>query len=87
MANYDNTAREKRINLFNQKIDYFVQHSKYEWLRKYSDEALHWDTCAGFYQIKAADFIDRIINASIDYIRDWLDGKNNLEWAGINKEN
>ena len=36
--------------------------------------------------IKAADFIERIENASIEYIADWLDGKNQLEWSGIKKE-
>ncbi len=37
----------------------------------------------GFYQIKAEDFIDRIISASLNYIEDWLNGKNQLEWSGI----
>lgn len=68
---------------FNNKIDSFKEHPKYEWLRKYADDALRWNTMCGFYQIKAEDFIERIIAASTEYIEDWLNGKNQLEWAGI----
>jgi len=70
---------------FNNKIDYFINHPKYDWLRKYADDALRWNTMCGFYQIKAEDFIKRIIAASIEYIEDWLNGKNQLEWSGISK--
>lgn len=84
MANYDNSARENREKVFNDKINHFSNHPKYEWLREYANEALRWDTCCGFYQIKANDFINRIIKADIDYIALWLDGKNQLEWSGIN---
>jgi len=68
---------------FNNKIDYFKNHSKYEWLRRYADDALKWNTMCGFYQIKAEDFIERIIAAPLEYIEDWLNGKNQLEWDGI----
>lgn len=83
MSNYDNSARENREKVFNDKINHFSDHPKYKWLREYANEALHWDTCCGFYQIKADDFINRIIKADVDYINDWLDGKNQLEWSGI----
>jgi hypothetical protein len=65
---------------FNEKINYFKNHPKYEWLRKYSNEALNYHTQFGALQIKAIDFMDRIIAKPLDYIRDWLDNKNNLEW-------
>lgn len=70
---------------FNQKINYFVNHPKYDWLRKYANDALIWNTMCGFYQIKAEDFIERIVAAPIEYIEEWLNGKNQLEWSGINK--
>lgn len=69
-----------RYKLFNQKIDSFAEHPKYEWLRKYADEAIHWNSGGGYYQIKAEDFIERIEKMPLEYIRDWLDGKNQLEW-------
>lgn len=65
---------------FNAKIDSLRGHEKYEWLRQYADEAIMWHTGFGYYQIKAADFMDRIIAIPVDYIRDWLDGKNKPEW-------
>lgn len=40
----------------NKKIDCFINHPKYDWLRKYDDDALRWNTMCGFYQIKAEDF-------------------------------
>ena len=83
MAKFDNSAYLNRVNAFNEKIDNFKEHPKYDWLRKYANEALTWDSCCGFYQIKANDFINRIIKANLDYIRDWLDGKNQLEWNNI----
>lgn len=69
-----------RYELFNQKIDSFADHPKYGWLRKYADEAIHWNSGGGYYQIKAEDFIERIEKMPLEYIRDWLDGKNQLEW-------
>lgn len=78
--------RENRYRVFNEKINHFKEHPKYEWLRKYADDAMRYNEGAGYYMIKAADFIERIENASIEYIADWLDGKNQLEWSGIKKE-
>lgn len=70
---------EEYENKFNSKIDIFKDHPKYGWLRKYADDALSFHTGFGFMAIKAADFMDRIIEKPIEYIRDWLDGKNQLE--------
>ena len=65
---------------FNSKIDNFKNHPKYQWLRQYADDALRFHTGFGSYAIKAIDFMDRIIQKPLDYIQDWLDNKNNLEW-------
>lgn len=65
---------------FNEKIDLFKDHQQYEWLRRYSDDALRFHTLHGYLAIKAIDFMDRIIQKPIEYIRDWLDDKNELEW-------
>ena len=75
--------RQVRYELFNQKIDAFSEHPKYGWLRKYADDAILWNEMYGYFQIKAEDFIKRIERAALGYIRDWLDGKNQLEWSGI----
>lgn len=74
--------KDPRFNLFNAKIDYFKEHPKYEWLRKFADEAIDWyDGYANrILQIKAEDFVERIEKMPFDYIEDWLDGKNQLEW-------
>lgn len=69
-----------RYKLFNQKIDSFANHPKYGWLRQFADDAIRWNSGCGFYQIKAEDFIERIEKMPLEYIRDWLDGKNQLEW-------
>lgn len=74
------THKENYEKSFNEKIDYFKEHPKYDWLRKYADEALSWHTGFGLLAIKAIDFMDRIIAKPLDYIQDWLDGKNKLEW-------
>lgn len=71
---------EKRIREFNDKINHFTYHNRYEWLRQYADDVIRYATMSGYLQIKADDFIDRIINMPIDYIEDWLDQKNYLEW-------
>lgn len=52
--------RENRYRLFNSKIDYFREHSKYQWLREFADNAIRFNSCCGYYQIKAEDFIKRI---------------------------
>lgn len=77
----DDSARVKYEKDFNNKIDYFKDHEKYEWLRRYADDALRFHIMYGFYAIKAQDFMKRIVAMDLDYIKDWLDGKNQLEWA------
>lgn len=77
--NHEEWAKN-RYKLFNEKIDSFKNHFKYTWLRQYADEAIHWNEMTGYLQIKATDFIKRIEQMSLDYISDWLDGKNQLEW-------
>lgn len=66
--------------MFNEKINYFSKHEKYETLRKNADKALNLNNGFGYESIVAADFMDRIIAMPLDYIQDWLDGKNKLEW-------
>lgn len=82
MSNY-NEWRKNRYALFNTKIDHFKDHPKYERLRQYADEALNWNENYGLLQIKAEDFIERIEQMPLEYIRDWLDGKNRLEWKEV----
>lgn len=72
--------RKQRYAKFNEKIDFFKAHPKYEWLRKFADDAINWNENHGILQIKAEDFIERIEKMPLEYIRDWLDGKNQLEW-------
>lgn len=74
--------RKSRYALFNSKIDHFKGHPKYEWLREYADEAMHYNEGGGYYMIKASDFIERIEKMPLEYIQDWLAGKNQLEWKG-----
>ena len=61
------------------------EHPKYGWLRKYADDAIYYNEGSGYLMIKAEDFIKRIEEMPLDYIRDWLDGKNQLEWEGVAK--
>ncbi len=72
--------RANRYALFNSKIDHFKDHPRYEWLRQFSDEAIFYNEGSGYYAIKAESFIERIEQMPLDYIRDWLDRKNQLEW-------
>ena len=63
-----------RYKVFEEKIESLKDHEKYPWLRKYADDAKHWNEGGGYYMIKAEDFIKRIEQAPVEYIRDWLDG-------------
>lgn len=72
--------RNQRYKLFNEKIDHFRNHPKYEWLRQYANDAICWNEMSGYLMIKAEDFIKRIEKMPIVYIEEWLDGKNKLEW-------
>lgn len=79
VQNHDEWSKQ-RYKLFNEKIDSFKDHNKYTWLRQYADEAINWNEMSGYLMIKAEDFIKRIEKMSLEYIKDWLDNKNNLEW-------
>lgn len=68
-----------RYAQFNAKIDALRDHPKYEWLREYANEArVRNEGGYGILAIYAADFIDRIETMDIAFIREWLDGKNEL---------
>lgn len=71
---------KNRYKLFNEKIDSFADHPRYGWLRQYANDAITYNNGVGYYQIKAEDFIERIEKMPLEYIRDWLDGRNLLEW-------
>lgn len=68
--------------IFNNKINTFSNHPKFNWLRKYANDAIdNFDNFANrLQQIKAEDFVERIISMPLSYIQDWLDDKNQLEW-------
>ena len=72
-----------RYKEFEEKIESLKDHEKYPWLRKYANDARRCNEGWGYFMIKAEDFIKRIEQAPVEYIRDWLDGKNQLEWEGI----
>lgn len=71
---------------FNEKINYFFGHKGYETLRKNADKALGSYTGFGLESIIYTDFMDRIIAMPLDYIQDWLDGKNELKWREQDKK-
>ena len=75
-----------RYALFESKIEAFRGHPKYEWLRKYANDAKFYNEGSGYWMIKAENFIERIEQADREYISNWLKSKNQLEWAEIRKE-
>ena len=77
--------KKNRYKVFDKKIDSFKDHPKYSWLRAYADDAKYYNEGSGYFMIKAEDFIKRIETFELSYIRDWLDGKNNLEWRTKNE--
>lgn len=72
--------------IFNKKIDHFSKHKGYEALRKNADKALSLYAGFGLESIIYTDFMDRIIAMPLEYIQDWLDGKNKLEWREQDKK-
>ncbi len=84
--------RKNRYARFNAKIDALREHPKYEWLRKYADDAMVYNEGGGYFMIKAEDFIDRIETMEVAFIQDWLDGKNGLKrdeynaWLSLQEE-
>lgn len=75
-----NKWAEKRYKNFNEKIDSFKGHEKYSWLREYANEAIVHNETSGYLMIKAEDFIKRIEKMPLEYIKGWIEGRNNLEW-------
>lgn len=71
---------------FNEKINHFSGHKGYETLRKNADKVLGSYTGFGLECIISTDFMDRIIAMPLEYIQDWLDGKNELEWREQDKK-
>lgn len=86
MNEYDRWAKE-RYKLFEEKIEAFKSHPRYEWLRKYADNAKRANEGYGYSMISGEDFIKRIEQATLNYIEDWLNEKNKLEWSDIRKIN
>ena len=74
--------RENRYKSFNEKINHFKDHSKYEWLRKYADDAMNANEAFSYMAIKGADFIKRIEQMPLWYIEQWLNSENDLSWNG-----
>lgn len=70
---------------FDSKINYFYSHKGYKKLRENADKALSSYTGFGLDSIIYSDFMDRIIAMPLDYIKDWLDGKNELKWREEDK--
>ena len=73
------------IETFNKKIDHFSGHKKYEKLREQADKVISSFGGYGLENIICKDFLDRIIAMPLDYIQDWLDEKNELEWREQDK--
>ena len=73
--------RNKYEELFNKKIDRLADHDRYERLDAQRKSAIKLHTGYGHDAIAASDFMDRIIAMPEEYIRNWLDGKNALEWT------
>ena len=70
--------RKNRYRVFNEHIDAFKGHPRYEWLRKYADDAMFYNEGGGYSMIVAADFIERIEENPIENIRAWLNGERPL---------
>lgn len=68
------------INMFKHKVEKLKEHPKYNDLKKQSEKTITFNCFCGIEAIKAHDFMERIITLPTTYIRDWLDGKNQLEW-------
>ena len=68
------------IQIANEKADSLSYHEKYPKLREQLDRAISLWGGYGLDCIIAADIIERLVAMPIEYIKDWLDGKNELEW-------
>lgn len=77
------SARRAFEHAFNEKIDAFKNHSKYDWLRQYANEAIGLNKFNGKNQKVAEDFMNRIITATYSEIKDWLDCEKPLDWTSL----
>lgn len=68
------------VSAFENKVEKFKDHPKYEWLKEQAGKAITFNCACGLQAIKANDFMERIITLPTAYITEWLDGKNQLEW-------
>jgi hypothetical protein len=71
---------ENFIKAFDDKINKLKEHEKYNDLLIITEQAKSDNTMGGSTAIIAHDFIKRIITMPLEYIKGWLDEKNNLEW-------
>lgn len=71
---------EDFIRAFDYKINKFKEHFKYSELLEKAEQAKTGNTMGGYSSIASNDFMKRIVIMPLQYIKDWLDGKNNLEW-------
>ena len=71
---------ENFIKAFDNKINKLKEHDKYNELLKQAERSKTNNIMSGYDAIVANDFIKRIITMPLEYIKGWLDGKNNLEW-------
>ncbi len=77
----------ERYKMFNEKIDSFAAHKDYLTIRARCNQMILENAGGGLGAILADDFITRIEKAPLWYIGEWLDGKNKLDWAEINRLN
>lgn len=69
------------VNAFKEKIDKCINHGEYNWLKLQAEKAINSNLAGcGIESITANDFMKRVITMPMNYIIDWLDGNNNLEW-------
>ena len=73
-----NEWRKNRYRVFDEHIDAMKEHPKYDWLRKYADEAKMNNEGGGYSMIVAADFIMRIEENPVENIRAWLNSERPL---------
>ena len=71
---------------FDNKIEEMKYHEKYRWLKAQADKAKQMFDSFGLDRIRGEDFIERIAAMPLDYISDWLDGKNQLFWRPEDKK-
>lgn len=71
---------QRFVDAFNNKVEKFKEHSKYEWLKEQAEKAIAFNCGCGLQAIKANDFMERIITLPTAHITEWLNGRNQLEW-------